>query len=750
MINNAKWIKTVDNVGEMSPEFRKKFITSGMIEKATLSITALGVYNAYINGKKIGNAFLAPYWTSYPTRVQYQTYDITNDIKDENEISVLTAKGWYFSALGTPPRKAVDCSGISILASIEITYVCGKTETIITDGTWEVYSSGILYSEHYGGETVDLGHKAELLGNAIEESFYGKPEVIEQVGEYVRERERVLPSEFIITPKGEMVIDFGQNLAGYVELKGIKGTKGDKIVLSHAEVLDKDGNFYTDNLRSAKAQMTYILSGEKETLKPTFNFQGYRYVRFDECPLENIDLKEVYSVAVYSDMKQTSHFVCGHDKINRLYQNTLWGQRSNFIDVPTDCPQRDERLGWTGDAQVFCKTAAINYDVEKFFEKWLGDVAAEQTEEGGVAGVIPTVGVNGKRHSAAWGDVATVAPWEMYKAFGNKETLRKQYPMMKKWVEYMHGFGVEEFLWLGGYHYGDWLAMDAGYGIYVGATQRDFIASAYFAYSTSLVIKAGKILGEDTTYFEELYKNVRAKFRECFMKNGMPVALREYKGAALDDGKGKDPRPIKDITQTAIVLILHFGLCEPNEREALVEKLCELICENDGRMTTGFVGTPYILHALSDNGRATEAFDLLLQEKAPSWLFSVNMGATTIWEHWDSVDENGKMWSTDMNSFNHYAYGSVFDWVFGDMLGIKVDDDGAAYEKVTIAPLTDKRIGFAEGSIDTRSGEIFVSWRYIGDKVRYDIRIPENTVASFKIKGHGIRTLSGGSYTIIK
>jgi alpha-L-rhamnosidase len=292
--------------------------------------------------------------------------------------------------------------------------------------------------------------------------------------------------------------------------------------------------------------------------------------------------------------------------------------------------------------------------------------------------------------------------------------------------------------------------MDAGYGIYVGATQRDFIASAYFAYSTALVIKAGKILGEDTTYFEELYKNVRAKFRECFMKDGMPVALREYKGAALDDGKGKDPRPIKDITQTAIVLILHFGLCEPNEREALVEKLCELIRENDGRMTTGFVGTPYILHALSDNGKATEAFDLLLQEKAPSWLFSVNMGATTIWEHWDSVDENGKMWSTDMNSFNHYAYGSVFDWVFGDMLGIKVDDDGAAYEKITIAPLTDKRIGFAEGSIDTRNGEIFVSWRYIGDKVRYDIRIPENTVASFKIKGHGIRTLGGGSYTIIK
>ena len=748
MIHNAKWIKAVDNIGEISPEFRKKFDVCGKVVKAELSITSLGVYNAYINGKKIGDAFLAPYWTSYPSRVQYQTYDITKDIEEHNEISVLTAKGWRFSALGTPPRPATDCSNIAILASLEMTYENGESRVVSTDGSWEVYSSGILFSEHYNGETIDLGIEGELLGNAIEYNTYGG-KVVKQVGEYVRERERVLPSEFIITPKGEMVIDFGQNLAGYVEMR-VKGKKGDRVVLSHAEVLDKDGNFYTDNLRSAKAQMTYILSGEKEILKPIFNFQGFRYVRFDECPFENIDLNDIVAVAVYSDMKRTSRFVCGNDKINRLYSNTVWGQRGNFIDVPTDCPQRDERLGWTGDAQVFCKTAAINYDVENFFAKWMGDLALEQTTEGGIRGVVPTVGVNGARCSAAWGDVATVAPWEIYKAFGNKELLRENYPMMKKWVEYMHGFGVEEYLWLGGYHYGDWLAMDAGYGIYVGATQRDFIASAYFAYSTSLVIKAGKILGEDTTYFEELYKKVREKFRECFMKDGMPVALREYKGAQLDDGKGKDPRPIKDITQTAIVLILQFGLCEECEREALVAKLCELIAENGGRMTTGFVGTPYILHALSDNGRVREAFDLLLQEKAPSWLFSVNMGATTIWEHWDSVDENGKMWSTDMNSFNHYAYGSVCDWIFGDMLGIKVTDDGAAYTSIEIAPLTDKRIGFAEGSIDTRSGEVFVSWRYIGDKVRYEVRIPENTVAVLKIKNEGTRTLKGGAYTIIK
>ncbi|MBE6531737.1 MAG: alfa-L-rhamnosidase [Ruminococcaceae bacterium] len=739
----AKWIKTVPNMGEMCPEFRKVFSADKKIVKAEACVTSLGIYHMYINGAKVGDYVMTPGYTSYATRVQFQRYDVTELLCANNTVSVVVGKGWMYSALGTPPRPAVDCSNIAIKASIEITYEDGEVVVVATDDSWEIYTSKVVFSEHYDGDTIDLSADIVKLGNAILDEE-NKPAVIEQVGEFVAERERMIPTQLIITPKGEKVIDFGQNFAGYVEVR-IKGKKGDRVVINHAEVLDKDGNFYNDNLRSAKCCMTYTLSGGEDLLKPMFTFQGFRYIRIDEYPFEEIDINNFTGVAIYSDMTRTGHFVCGNDKLNRLYSNIVWGQRSNFIDIPTDCPQRDERLGWTGDAQVFCRTAAINYDVEKFFRKWLQDVAIEQTPEGGIHGVVPTCGVNGKRIAAAWGDCTTVCSWEMYKAYGDLEMLRANYPMMKKWVEYMHGKGDEEFLWVGTYHYGDWLAMDAGYGVYIGATQTDLIASAFFAYSTAILIKAARTLGldEDVAHYEELYKNVRAAFREAFMKDGMPVVYPKADGLATD-------RPVKGVTQTAIALILRFDLCEDNEREALVTRLVELIKEHDGCMTTGFVGTPYILHALSDNGRTDAAYDLLLQEKNPSWLFSVNNGATTVWEHWDSFDANGKMWSTDMNSFNHYAYGAVFDWMFGNMVGIKIRDDGPAYSKIVIEPSPNEGIGFAEASVDTRNGRVFTSWRYIDGRVRYEIELPKNTEAIVRIPGMDEKVLKGGAYVIYK
>ncbi len=750
MNKNAKWIRPNNEIGEISPEFRKNWSAAKEVVKAEACVTSFGVYDFFVNGNKIGKGFMAPGWTSMANRVQYQRYDVTEYMGKDNCFSIVAAKGWALGNIGYHRRPAVDCSNICVIASIVVTYADGTSETVVTDESWDVYTTKILFSELYDGETVDATAEPKKLCGAIIDTEF-KPALVEQVGEFIAERERVFASELIITPKGEKVIDFGQNLAGFVELK-IKAKKGDKVVISHAEVLDKYGNFYTDNLRNALNTMTYICSGEEDVFTPRFCFQGYRYIRLDEYPLEEVDIDNFTSVVIYSDMKRTGHFVCGYDKLNRLYSNTIWGQRGNFIDIPTDCPQRNERLGWTGDAEVFCRTAAINYDVENFFRKWLGDVALEQREDGGIWGVVPGITDCGNKISTAWADAATICPWEMYKAYGNVDMLRENYPMMKKWVEYMHNTGVEEYLWIGGDHYGDWLAMDAGYGTYIGATQTDFIASAFFAYSTSLVVKAGKVLGEDTSYFEDLYSKVRARFRETFMKDGLPTVYMpegvelnnaSYNGVVTD-------KSLSGATQTAIVLVLRFGLYEEHERQGLIDRLVELIHKFDGRMSTGFVGTPHILHALSDNGRADEAFNLLLQEKNPSWLFSVNMGATTIWEHWDSINEQGDMWSTRMNSFNHYAYGSVFDWVFGDMLGIKVCDDGAAYTKVEIAPLTDKRIGFAEGSIDTRNGKIFVSWRYICDKVRYEITVPENTVATIRVAGMSEKTVKGGSYTIVK
>ena len=391
--------------------------------------------------------------------------------------------------------------------------------------------------------------------------------------------------------------------------------------------------------------------------------------------------------------------------------------------------------------RIFCRTASINYHTEKFFRKWLGDMMLDQTPDGAIGDVIPVVEI--WRISAAWGDAAAICPWEVYLAYGNREMLREHYGMMKKWVEYMHCAGDEEFLWMGGAHYGDWLAMDSVGNICAGATQTDLIASAFFAYSTELVIRAGKVLGEDTSYFEWLYRNVRQAFRRAFMKNGLPVLYPKCDGLTTD-------RPVKGETQTAIVLILKFGLCEDTEREGLVNRLIAMIRENGGCMSTGFVGTPHILHALSENGRIDAAYDLLLQEKNPSWLFSVNQGATTIWEHWDSLKEDGSFWSTSMNSFNHYAYGSVFDWLFGVASGIRVEDDGAGYRHVSIAPHPDRRLGFVENSVETAGGVLASSWHYHGNELRYEIEIPEGTVADLTLPGQAVQRLSAGSYLFVR
>ena len=746
MIKDAKWIRCTEDIGKMSPEFRKTVNLKKDVSRVTACVSAMGLYNFFVNGEKVGNALLTPGWTALDKRVQYQTYDLTDMVKGgETRFSILCGEGWAIGRLGTPIKnvKNVYADHISAIAEIIVEYADGTTEVVRTDDSWEVYTSKILTSGIYDGETVDTTAEIKKIGTAaIDDSVTSA--LVAQVGEIVCERERIAAKEYIVTPKGERVIDFGQEVAGYVEIR-IKGKRGDRIVTTCAEVLDKDGNFYNDNYRSAKNECVYVLSGEEDVFKPSFTFQGYRYIRLDEFPFEEVDLSCFTSVAIYADMKRIGDFNCGYEKLNQLYSNIIWGQRSNFVDVPTDCPQRDERLGWTGDAQVFCRTASINYNTEKFFRKWLGDVALDQREDGGVGGVIPILKfrANGSRMSAGWGDVATVAPWELYMAYGNKEMLREQYDMMKKWVEYMHGAGDEEYLWIGGSHYGDWLAMDAGYGIYVGATQTDLVATAYFAYSTSLVIKAGKVLGEDVSYFENMLVNIKKEFHRAFMKDGLPTVYPKADAFSTD-------RPVKGLTQTAIVLILKFDICYDDEREYLIKTLVKMIRENGNRMTTGFLGTPYILHVLSENGYCDVAYDLLFQEENPSWLFSVNQGATTMWEHWDSLKEDGTFWSTDMNSFNHYAYGAVYDWIFGVSAGIKVLEDGVAYRHVSIEPHPEKKIGHLKSSIEVKGGTLSSAWSYIGDEIRYDIEIPAGTVAEVTLPKGKKATLSAGKYLFVE
>lgn len=749
MFESAKWITAGEDFKESLPSFQKKFVSAGKIKKATAYMTAFGVYDFFIDGKKVGNRIMAPGWTYYTKWIQYQEYDITELLQGESTLSVTVAPGWACGFISPNRNRVEDFHGAygipnpSMVAEILVEYEDGSRETLVSDETWEIHTTHTLYCELYDGQKVDFTKELRCVENA-KVTEQPVPEILPQKGENVVERETVLPQRLIVTPKGEKVIDFGQNLAGYVVVR-VRGKRGDTVAFSYGEVLDKEGNFYNENYRSAKNETTYILDGTERVLKPSLTFQGFRYVRVDAFPGE-IDLADFSAKVIYSDMKRVGDFSCGTEKLNQLYRNMIWSMRGNYIDVPTDCPQRDERCGWTGDAQVFCRTAALNYNVEKFFRKWLYDMGRNQGEDGAVYGIIPTVSYYTAKISTAWGDAATVCPWEMYRAYGDVEFLRECYPMMKKWVEYMHAFGEDEFLYVGGNHYGDWLAMDAGEDHYMGATQTDLIASAYFAYSVSLTLRAGKVLGEDTTELETLYRNVRRAFREAFMENGMPKLYAKGDGVE-ENRRGSLIRPVKPITQTAILLILHFGLCEEEEREALVEKLVELIRDFDGRMSTGFVGTPLILRVLSDNGRADVAFDLLLQEKNPSWLFSVTHGATTIWEHWNSQKEDGSFWSTNMNSFNHYAYGSVYDWLFGDMVGLTVCDDGAGYEKITYRPHVDPRIGFARASLETKQGTLFASWSCMADgTVRYELTFPETTTACVSIPGLDERTLTGGSY----
>ena len=741
MQTTAKWITSPVDSKQAAYTFRKSFTPQNNVTKATLCVSAIGLYALYINGSRFGKGVLTPGWTSYKHRVQYQTYDVTACIKEETVIECGVGQGWAVGYIGYEAQNHYFADRTALIAWLDVAYTDGTEERIMTDESWEVYTSPVLSAEIYHGETVDLTAPIRRVGNAVLTEV--ATELIPQVGEWITEQERIAPVVLICTPNGETVLDFGQNLTGYVQVC-IQAPRGSRVVLHHAEVLDKEGNFYTDNMRSARNEMVYVCSGDVDVFKPAYSFQGFRYVRLTEYPFDEVDMGSFRAVVVHSDMKRTGSFVCGNEKINQLYHNIVWGQKSNYLDIPTDCPQRDERLGWTGDAQVFCRTAAINYDVERFFEKWLGDVALEQAADGSVGGVIPNVlRKRGSRISAAWGDAACIIPWELYTAYGNKAILEKNYPMMKKWVDYLHSAGPEEYLWLGGRHYGDWLAMDAGEDSYVGATSNDLIASAFFAYSTKLLVKAGEVLGQDMSEYRNLYKKVRDAFRGYFMENGMPK--EEFPLTEVTENYIVDTVR-KGVTQTALVLILHFGLCEEDERGALAAKLVQLIRENGGLMSTGFVGTPYLLHVLSDNGYTDVAYELLFQEKSPSWLYSVNHGATTMWEHWNSIKEDGSFWSTDMNSFNHYAYGAVFDWIFGVSSGISPVAEDPAYKTVVIAPHPSKCLGWADASIDSRNGLIRSYWYYKGETVYYEFDIPAGVTAKVTLPSGRKYTLSGGSY----
>lgn len=707
----AKWIRRGQECNGEATVFQKKFPVTGEGLTALLQVTSLGIYEVYVNGLRVGEDYFAPGWTSYAKRLQYQIYDVSDFLRaGENTLEIHVARGWctkrFAMEHNNPPT-----TNPELLASLRISYGNGTKAEICTGSDWQAGEGPVRFAEIYDGETYDARVTPTNFAPAavVERGF---DNLIPQEGEPVRVTQELKPQKVFRTPAGDTVIDFGQNLTGFVSFT-VDAHEGDFIEFSHAETMDKDGNFYTENYRSAKAKLCYTCKEGKQSYTPHFVFYGFRYIRADQWPgkLETLeDAAGIRALVVHSDMKRIGRFECSSPLLNRLYENIVWGQRGNFVDVPTDCPQRDERLGWTGDAEVFVRAASYNYDVDRFFRKWLGDMAADQTADGGIPHVVPDV-LPWNNSSAAWGDAAVICPWQMYLSYGDLEILQKQFDSMRGWVEYIRAQGDDAFLWNTGEHFADWVGLDAEPGSYKGATDMYLIATAYYAYSTSLLIKAGKALGRDMGEYETLYAGIRAAF------------LREY---------WKDGKPVTD-TQTAWVVGIYFDLLP--DKKAAAAHLAKLVEQAGGALTTGFVGTPYLLHALSENGQEELAYSLLLREDYPSWLYSVKAGATTIWEHWDGIKPDGSMWSADMNSFNHYAYGAVADWMYGVMAGIRTDDCQPGFQRIIFQPRTDQRIGFVKASIESRHGLVASEWKRENGNIIYRFTVPVGCSACIRLGG---------------
>ena len=707
-----------------TPYFKKHVSLGGEIKSAKLHISSLGVFVAEIDGVRVGDDYMTPGWTNYNKRLQFFTYDVTNMLSAESDLVVGVGNGWYSSRGGFPESKdGMYGTHPALIAALEISYKDGRSELICTDESWLIAKSECLFSGIYDGEITDATVTPVFSENARLANA-DKAILVPFEGEKTKEIERVAPKEVIVTPAGETLIDFGQELTGNVEFT-LTAKGGETVTIKCAEVLDKNGNFYNDNYRTAKSEIVYTAKEGTQTHKPKYTFFGFRYIKLIDWP-EEVKACNFTAIVMHSDLKRTGFFKCGHAKLNQLYSNIIWGQRDNYLDIPTDCPQRDERLGWTGDAQVFAQAASINYDTENFFKKWLRDMASEQFENGELPHVIPdALKVNGTRNSTAWDDAACIIPWELYMAYGNKKLLREHLTMMKKWHGYVKGRAGRKCLWLGDEHFGDWLGMDAPAGSYTGSTDKDLIASAYYYHITNIMAKTCDVLGLKSEDYKNLAERIRKAFKKHFIKRGK----------------------LTSDTQTAHVLTIHFGLADDDQelKTKLGQRLVELIEAFGDRLQTGFVGTPYLLDALTEVGRPDKAYTLLLQEKFPSWLFSVNQGATTIWEHWDSKNENGEFWSTNMNSFNHYAYGACSAWFYRDILGIK--PTSPAYKTFSITPIPSPELGFAKARIETRQGVITSEWTIGDNGTRYYFTVPNGTTAEVTIDGV-TKTYTEGCYTV--
>lgn len=733
----AKWIGydaeqlSSDNKGKPDPNalvlppppyLRRAFLVGRPIKRAVVYASALGLYELHINGKRVGEDYFTPGWTDYPTRVYYQTYEVTDLIKKGgNAIGAILADGWYAGYLGFGRKREHYGSEPRLLVQLEIEYDNGHIQTVVTDKTWKAIYGPLLESDFLMGEIYDA--RKEMPGwdtSSFDDSAWhtvavtDKSEGIVQSypGVTVQKILEIKPKKLTEPEKGVYVFDMGQNFAGWVRLK-VSGKAGTKVVLRFAEMLKPDGTIYTENLRAARCTDTYILKGTgKEIWEPQFTFHGFRYVELTGYP-GRPGLDAITGVVVHSAIPMAGSFECSNPMVNQLYSNIVWSQRGNFIEIPTDCPQRDERLGWTGDAQIFVRTATYNMDVAAFFTKWLVDLEDAQSAEGAFPDVAPRKVAMGDG-TAAWGDAGVICPWTIYQVYGDKQVIERHYESMKKWISYLKKNSKDLLRPAKGY--GDWVSIASD-------TPKDVIATAYFAYSTRLLSKMAAAIGknEDNKEYEELFEQIKDAFNKAYVS---------------DDGR------IKGETQTCYLLGLYFDLLPEDKREAATQHLIEAIRNKDWHLSTGFVGLSYLVPTLTQTGHLDIAYRLLNNDTFPSWGYSIKNGATTIWERWDGWTEEKGFQTPGMNSFNHYAFGSIGRWLLGTVAGIETD--GPGYKQIIIRPMPGGGMDYARASYKSIHGKIVSDWRIKGSTFTLNVTIPANTTATVYVPAEDIESVTEG------
>lgn len=730
---DGKWISDLsytyeDKTSPVPLTFRKIFAGRGAVKRAWVNATALGIYELKLNGKKVGNEYFAPGLTSYPNILQYSQWDVTGLLQESNELTAVVGGGWAAGRFTYDSVSKITTDHPAFLMELNIEYKDGAEERIVTDETWEVTREGnYRFGDFYDGEVYDARIRLDQISWKQADLFTPKvhPKLRARYTDPVTEHEVFEPVNIFRAKSGELIYDMGQNFAGILSLR-IRGKEGQKIVAHHAEMLEK-GELWTTDLRTAKAELQYICCEGEQTYQPRLTYMGFRYVGISGIDEADIQVK---GIALYSDLEETGSFSCSSEDLNRLHSNVVWSAKSNFVDIPTDCPQRDERLGWTGDIALFAGTACHLFDMSRFFDKWLLDMKYEQGKKGDLPFVIPKQGSKTPTlATACWGDSCVLVPWAQYMASGDVSLLKRQYPVMKKfmdaakrWAAFASVSKTQRRIWVRPFGFGDWCAP---YGYTKDwLAKGKWVSTAYWAHSCDLMSRIAELLGEeaDVIAYRTLFQEICEAYEKVFT-----------------DGKGK----LKEEFQTGYVLPLAFHMVSGEKKKAMAEHLWRLVEEAGVHLNTGFTATPWLLFALADSGKAEEAYRLLFQETSPSWLYQVKRGGTTTWEQWDVIQTNGELKEASMN---HYAYGAVAEFFFKRICGLEALEGG--YRRFQVKPVPGGGLTWAQCSQKTPFGEIRVRWEMKKEEFVLSVDVPVSAVCEAVLLDGTKHVLSSGTHKL--